>query len=245
VSAEIVPWPLVDETRGRSLPTDVHLPGADVPWPLVAFAHGWMGHPRKFSRLFASWAAAGYAVAAPTFPNTNEASSGRDFDDVQNQPADLRFVLDSLLEDSRFDSTRVAAAGFSLGAVTALAVAFESSQRDPRIAAVVAISGRLRWFGGRYGLDGSPLLVVHGKLDPVVEYEGGLDVYRRALPPKALLTVLIPGHSEFVQDEPPTEADALVADVTRAFLDSVLGRSPVPPPRVEAELAALDSEGIW
>jgi dienelactone hydrolase len=236
--------PLVDGRRGRTLPTHVHVPAVAPPWPLVVFAHGWMGHPRRFSRLFATWAAAGYAVAAPTFPNTNEASSGQDFDDVEQQPADLRFVLDRLLEDDRFDPAGVAVAGFSLGAVTALAVGFDGSNRDG-IAAVVAISGRMPWFGGAYRLGGRPLLVVHGELDPVVEYAGGLAVFRRAAPPKALLTVLIPGHDEFVQDEPATAADVVVADVARAFLDAVLRRTDVPRPSVDTELARLESEGIW
>jgi predicted esterase len=236
--------PLVDGRRGRTLPTHLHVPAVAPPWPLVLFGHGWMGHPRKFGRLFATWTAAGYAVAAPTFPNTNEASSGQDFDDVEQQPADLCFVLDRLLEDDRFDPARVAVAGFSLGAATALAVGFEGSERN-RIAAVVAISGRMPWFGGGYRLGGRPLLVVHGEHDPVVEYEGGLDVYRRAAPPKALLTVRIAGHEQFVQDDTATAADAVVADVTRAFLDAVLRRTDVPRPSVDAELARLESEGIW
>ena len=237
-------WPLVDDARRRPLPTHLQLPHADVPWPLVVFAHGWMGHPRKFRRLFASLAAAGYAVAAPTFPNTNEASSGREMDDVQHQPADVRFVLDSVLADDRFDPTRVTVAGFSLGAQTALGVAFETSQRDPRVAAVVAISGGLGPFG-RHELGAGPLLVVHGRRDPVVDYAHGFDVYRRARPPKALLTILLPGHAEYVQDDPPTAGDTVVADVTTAFLDTVLRGPPVPRPRVDADVARLESEGIW
>jgi pimeloyl-ACP methyl ester carboxylesterase len=136
-------------------------------------------------------------------------------------------------------------AGFSLGAQTALDVAFERSQRDTRFAAVVAISGALSPLGGDYDLSGSPLLVVHGKFDPVVEYAHGFDVYTRAVPPKALVTVLVPGHSEYVQDDPCTDADAVVAEVTTAFLDVALRQSPVPHPLVDPALATLESEGVW
>ena len=71
---------LVDESRrtpahgtfaeepARVLETHLWLPrGAGAPSPLVVFAHGWVGHPRKFTRLFSAWREAGYAVAAPAF----------------------------------------------------------------------------------------------------------------------------------------------------------------------------------
>ncbi len=229
---------------GRALPTRLHLPPAEPPWPLVVFAHGWMGHPRKFARLLGRWAAAGVAVAAPTFPYTNETSSGKEFEDVANQPADVRFVLDRLLEDERFDGERVAVAGVSLGAITALGVAFRRSKPDPRVRAVVAISGRLPWFAASE-FRPCPLLVVHGERDEIVEYPGGVDVYRRALPPKALLSIEAPGHHEYVEDEPSTDADAVVADVTTAFLDRVLRGSRAPAPRIDPALERLEPERIW
>jgi dienelactone hydrolase len=230
--------------NGRALPTILHLPAVEPPWPLVVFAHGWMGHPRKFTRLFGRWTQAGFAVAAPTFPYTNETSSGREFDDVANQPADVRFVLDRLLEDERFDEERVALAGFSLGAATVLGAAFERRQGDTRPAAVIAISGKLPWFAV-CALRECPLLVVHGLYDDVVPYDGGFEVYTRALPPKALLSIESPGHDAYVQDEPPTEADAVIPDVTTSFLEHVLGGSPARRPRLDPALARLESEGIW
>ncbi len=230
--------------RGRAPPTQLHLPAEEPPYPLVVFGHGWTGHPRKFARLLSRWAAAGSAVAAPTFPHTNEAASDADFDDVANQPADVRFVLDRLLEDRRFDGERIAVAGFSLGAITALGAAFERSQPEPRVRAVLAISGRLPWFA-ESELRPCPLLVVHGKLDQVVPYEGGFDLYRRAFPPKALLSVQRPGHHEYVEDEPATEADSLVADVTASFLDRVLHESSLPRPEVDRALGRLEDDGIW
>jgi predicted dienelactone hydrolase len=201
-----------------------------------------MGHPRKFTRLFGSWVDAGFAVAAPTFPSTNEASSGRDYDDVARQPDDLRFVLAHMAADARFDAERLAFGGFSLGAVTAVAAAFDRSH-GADVRAVVAISGRVPSFCV-CEFRPIPLLVVHGKLDEAVPYAGGLDVYVRALPPKALLAVELPGHQHYVEDEPPSPGDAAVDGVTTAFLDRAFGGSS-PPPGVPPRIGALEHEGVW
>lgn len=61
--------------RGRALPTQLHLRAGEPPWPLVVFAHGWIGHPRKYTRLFGRWADAGNAVVA------------RHHEYVENEPA--------------------------------------------------------------------------------------------------------------------------------------------------------------
>jgi len=228
---------------GRALPTTLHVPQCAAPWPLVVFAHGWMGHPRKFTRLFGHWIGAGYAVAAPTFPFTNEASSGRDLDDVAEQLPDFRFVLERLLDDPRFDSERVAAGGFSLGAVTAVGAVFERSQ-GAHVDAVVAISGHLPYFC-ECDFRRCPLLVVHGRLDDAVWYQEGVGIYERALPPKAMLTIELPGHQHFVEDDPPTAGDAVVATVTAAFLGRFLQGSATSAPAVDPALGSLESEGVW
>jgi len=231
------------ERDGRFLRTFLHLPANGPPWPLVVFAHGWVGHPRKFTRLFGRWVAAGYAVAAPAFPLTNDEASAPDFDDVASQPADVAAVLDALTQDARFDGGRVAAAGFSLGAVTTLGFVF-GSQPDPRVSAAIAISGHEPWFD-TLTPRACPLLVVHGRLDRAVPYEGGVAVYRRALPPKALLSIALPRHQDHVEDDPPTAGEEVVDEVTTAFLDRVLRRAPAPAPDVGAAIGRLENDGIW
>ena len=47
-------------------------PRGKGPFPLIVFAHGSAGHPEKFTKLFSSWAAAGYIVAAPAFPRDEQ-----------------------------------------------------------------------------------------------------------------------------------------------------------------------------
>lgn len=46
-------------------------PGSDGA-PLIVLAHGFNGHPRKFTRLASFWADAGYVVAVPRFPVSND-----------------------------------------------------------------------------------------------------------------------------------------------------------------------------
>jgi dienelactone hydrolase len=168
---------------------------------------------------------------------------GREFNDVAEQPADLRFVLAHLLADPRFDGRRVAGAGFSLGAVTAVAAAFERS-KGARVKAVIAVSGRTPAFCA-CDFGRCPLLVVHGRLDDVVPYGDGLALYDRAAPPKALLTIELPGHQHYVENEPPSPGDAVVDTVTTAFLDRVLHASDDPAPAVDASVGSLEGEGVW
>ena len=136
--------PLHDEARRRHLPTTVHVPEAGARAPLIVFGHGFWGHPRKFTRLLARWVDAGYVVAAPAFPHTNDESPPPYLiEDVANQPADVSFVLDQLLARGLGDGQRVGVGGFSLGAETALAVGLHPRYADPRIRAVVAVAGSL------------------------------------------------------------------------------------------------------
>ena len=61
---------LHDETRGRSLPTTVYVPGSGPSSPLIVFGHGIWGHRPKFARLLARWAAPATSSRRP--PSTHE-----------------------------------------------------------------------------------------------------------------------------------------------------------------------------
>ncbi len=72
------------------------------PYPLIVFAHGYNVDPNTYRALLASWAGAGYVVAAPFFPDTSlpavAAQQGADTEsDMFNQPGDVAFVVSQVV----------------------------------------------------------------------------------------------------------------------------------------------------
>ncbi len=215
--------PLHDDARGRPLPTTVYAPQSGTSAPLIVFGHGIWGHPRKFTRLFTGWADAGYLVAAPAFPHTNDESPPPYLiEDVANQPADVSFVLDELLARGLGDARRVGVGGYSLGAETALAVGLHPRYADPRIRAVVAVAGAL--FHPDFAADvlrPLPLLLIHGTEDTKRDrLRKALKVYEAAQEPKELVMIEGAGHG-ICQDDGQPHATR-VAELTTAFWDRYL-----------------------
>jgi len=113
-------------------------PSFDPPAPVVILCHGISSDKAMMSALARAIAKAGYAVIAFDFrghgSNKNPFELSGDF-------AQLREDIDAALlyarTQPRFDGQRVALAGHSLGAIAVL----EHAQRDPGVAAVIAISG--------------------------------------------------------------------------------------------------------
>ncbi len=95
------------------------------PFPLVVYSHGYLASGPRSEAFLARIAAHGYVVAAPTFPLTSATARGGPTEaDVVNQPADVRVVIDGVLQLNRrpgplqglIDPNEIAAAGQSLGA---------------------------------------------------------------------------------------------------------------------------------
>jgi fermentation-respiration switch protein FrsA (DUF1100 family) len=109
------------------------------------------------------------------------------------------------------------------------------------------MSGRLHPLLPVDGLSGVPLLAVHGERDEVVPYADGVAAYRRATPPKALVTLHVDGHHEPFEDGGTYAAPAIDA-VTTAFLDLKLRGDPDAAARLRAvasePLASLETDGI-
>lgn len=214
---------LQDEARGRRLPTTVYIPASGTSAPLIVFGHGMWGHPRKFRRLFGRWVEAGYVVAAPAFPHTNDENPPPYLiEDVANQPADVSFVLDELLARGLGDRDRVGIGGYSLGAETALAVGLHPRYADPRVRAVAAVAGAL--FQPDFGADvlrPLPLLLVHGTEDTKKDrLRHALKVYEAAHEPKELVMIDGAGHG-ICQDDGEPHASR-VAELTTTFWDRYL-----------------------
>jgi dienelactone hydrolase len=216
--------PLHDEARDRPLPTTVYVPESGTSAPLIVFGHGMWGHPRKFRRLFARWVEAGYVVAAPAFPHTNDENPPPYLiEDVANQPADVSFVLDELLARGLGNGERVGVGGYSLGAETALAVGLHPRYADPRVRAVVAVAGAL--FHPDFAADvlrPLPLLLVHGTEDTRKDrLREALKVYEAAQEPKEFVTIEGAEHGICQNDDWQPHA-ARVAELTTAFWDRYL-----------------------
>ena len=234
--------PLVDNSRptvshgnrissSRALTTLVWYPQAPGRHPLVVFAHGFQVGPPPYITLLQAWAAHGYVVAAPEFPLTDSAIAGANLDegDIDNQPADIRFVTDSLVDPGspvspRIDPSRVAVTGHSDGSESALAASINPTPSgEPAYRALIAMS--VQQLPDVAHTDNPPMLVTQGDQDTINPPSYGYQVYTEGSSPKYLLVLKGGGHL------PPIEPGSAwlpgIESVTEAFLDCyVAGSAP-------------------
>ncbi len=215
----------------RTLVTDIYVPSGRGPYPLVLHAHGAGGDARKFTVLASAWARHGYVVAVPTFPLTSDTSGGSVVvGDYVNQPADLHFVLDRVLHlaatpntplTGKIDPHRIGLSGLSLGGATAYGFGFNTCCRDPRVRAVIIMSGIELPFGDHAYVFDKPILIFHGTADPVIRYSTAGTAYASAAPPKYFVTLVGAGHAPQYEDTPDPH-DAVVIAATLDFWNTYL-----------------------
>lgn len=227
-------------SQSRALTTLVWYPQVSERSPLIVFAHGFQVGPAPYESMLQAWAAHGYVVAAPEFPLTDQDLAGANLDenDINNQPDDLRFVTDSLVAGgspvaSRIDPSRVAVAGHSDGAESALAASVAPTPAgEPPFRALVAMS--VQEIPGVNHTANPPMLVTQGDADSINPPSYGYTTYQDGASPKFLLVIKGGGHL------PPLQAGSAwlpgLEAVTEAFMDAYV-ESDAPVSKVGAAIS--------
>lgn len=159
---------LFDHDRQRRVPSRLYVPAqasSSQPVPLVVFSHGLGGSRAGYSYLASHWSSEGIASLHPQHVGSDNAlwrgnplelvqrlQSAAQASEALARTQDLRFALDQVLaaeHASFFDASRIAAAGHSYGANTAMLVsgarvttsnAVFEDLRDKRVRAAILIS---------------------------------------------------------------------------------------------------------
>ena len=224
-------------TGGAAPATPAAAGPASGPFPLIAFAPGYLQCGGVYRHLLRAWASAGYVVAVLTFPRTNcDMGAAADESDLVNQPADVSYVISRLITDSArrhgwlsglINQARIAVAGHSDGGDTVAAVAADTCCSDHRVAAAIVLAGA-EWppLRGRYFPRASPpMLFVQGSADPINPPGASLQLYQAdTTGPRYYLDVFGAGH--LTPYEGDTARERLVARVTTEFLDRFLAGQP-------------------
>ena len=179
-----------------------------APYPLLVYSHGFSSSRREAAYLNEHLASLGYVVVAADFPLTNmRAPGGPQVKDVVNQPADVSFLIDSVLALSngggsslqgQLDPERIGALGLSLGGLTTTLAAFHPELRDPRIQAALSIAGPTFVFTPAFYRHHSlPFLMLAGDIDALVPYEANAAPVPEQVPGGELVTIHKASHTGF------------------------------------------------
>lgn len=221
----------------RSLPTTIWYPeGLNESLPLIIHSHGIVSNRQEVPYLMEALASRGYVVAAADYPLTSgNTEGGANGNDVVNQPADISFLIDSILglsgEEKPFaaaiDASRIGLSGYSLGGLTTFLTTYHPQWRDPRVAAALALAGPTAAFTPDFFTSTDiPFLAISGTADALIEHRrNAADLPQRASN-VSLLTIQGGSHLGF----------AGVADPAFRFMDNpdTLG--------CQAVMAVLDTD---
>jgi len=147
--------------------------------PLLLFSHGSCGFPEQSVFLTSLLASYGFIVAAPPHPGNSSvelATCGLPdhlADSFVNRPADIRFVIDSLLaldaDPTSFfytaiDAARIGVSGHSFGGLTTLRVC----AMDPRVIAGLALAPVVGSIQDEVRTIAVPMMIQVGTLDDLL-----------------------------------------------------------------------------
>jgi predicted dienelactone hydrolase len=210
---------------------------ATGPLPLLVFGPGFTFCSDSYDDLLSTWASAGYVVAAVNFPRTDcKTGTSANEADLVNQPADMSFVLSSVLQLSNtpndlfyglLNPNEVAAAGHSDGGDTVAALAANTCCRDHHLKAVAVLSGAA-WpqMPGQYFTQGAPpMLFTQGSADPTNPPSASVQLYRSDVGGTRYYLNL-PGADHMGPYTGTNPAEQIVARTSLAFFDRyVLGQA--------------------
>jgi dienelactone hydrolase len=231
---------------GGSAQDDAAPDRADGPYPLVLFAHGYDVTPAYYAALLQRWAAAGYVVAAPTFPILSGSPGGASHVDYEKTFGDASFVIGSVVTlggadplAGIVDGRRIAAAGHSDGEVIAFGLGFLACCRDARVRSVIAMAGNLANANNPSLRDtGTPILHIMEDHDEYDSYADSIAWDRENLTaPRWMLSLVNASHVP-PYTQPGNPHFELVSQATIDFLDGTLKGRPDRLDRVTADVAA-------
>lgn len=172
----------------RTLNTTVWFPSSDGtamasggPFPIIAYAHGFLSSQGEADALKTHLASHGYIVAAPSFPLSNiSAPGGPTFKDLASQPGDLSFIVEQVSWlagadadlANAVDVTRQGIAGLSLGGATTIIAAFHPALYLPKAQAAVAYAPAAFFFGPALYVHPLPTVIFSGSADLLVPFDG-------------------------------------------------------------------------
>ncbi len=175
----------------RSFPTTIWYPEAsDSALPLIIHSHGIVSNRSEIAYAMEALASRGYIVAAADYPLTSGSTEGgANGNDVVNQPADISFLIDSILgldgSEKPFagtiDQNRIGLTGYSLGGLTTYLATYHPQWRDERIAAAIAIAGPSAPFlPAFFNSTDIPFLAIAGTADALIEHQrNAADIVQR------------------------------------------------------------------
>lgn len=188
---------------GRDAPVDERA----APYPLIVFAHGLSGTGTQSTTYTRHLASHGYVVVAPDFPLSRGGTEGGPrAADLVNQPGDVSFVIDRVLEfdadpgnrfEGAIDEDRIGLTGHSLGAYTTLLTVY-GSNRDERIDAALPLSGSGCFMSKEMVGDTSlPIMLMTGSEDLLVPASGNRRAYDLANAPRYWVELIGGSHVRF------------------------------------------------
>ncbi len=202
--------------------------------PLIIHSHGILSNRTELEYAAAHLAGLGYIVAAPDYPLTSgDTEGGANALDVVNQPADISFLIDSLLAwpeaerpfPAAPDPDRIGLSGYSLGGLTSYLATYHPRWRDSRIRAAAAIAGPSAGFTARFfGNSDARLLSIAGTADALIEFAGNGATMPERAPGGGLLAIDGGSHLGFSGIADPAfrfmgNPDGIACDAVLGVLD--------------------------